>query len=69
MSGADIIHAKTTRLKLVSRKKIAEWREPEAETLRFYTDPQVEVRYEARVQRNFMEVKGRNININANRQL
>ncbi len=46
-SGADIIHGKTTRLKLVSRKKIAERREPEAETLRFHTDPQVEVRYEA----------------------
>lgn len=62
MSGADIIIART-RLKVGWRNKISKWKEPGAETLRSHTDPSVEVRYEARVQSNFVEVKGRNINI------
>lgn len=65
MREADIILSKT-RLKLVRRKQ----RVPEAETLRFHTDPRgVKVTYEAKVQSNFMEVKARNININANSSL
>lgn len=41
-SGTHIILAETTRLKLVLRPKITQHRQPEAETLRFHTDPQVE---------------------------